>query len=243
MENDINYRKAVKRLKTKLGRVVDAAFVFKRPLGLSDALVILHGTSCSGKSTILRALARRFRGFAAVEGDRLGYMAREPDGTDGQLMNETFEFLLGAGIDQQRARRLLDTVDEFAALEGLRYPPHRTMTGLIRACCKNSVVVATCGNLPPPTWQGGFYRELTSCTGQQALHVLIAPEEADFRRRVEARNLGERMETLVAGNAWRLDRQGDYGLVLDGSEAIEPIVGMIRERIRPLASHDAPSAH
>ena len=69
MGNDINFRKTVKRLKTKLGRVVDAAFVLKRPLGLSDALVLIHGASCSGKSTVLRTLARRYRGFFALEAD------------------------------------------------------------------------------------------------------------------------------------------------------------------------------
>ena len=235
MGNDINFRKTVKRLKTKLGRVVDAAFVLKRPLGLSDALVLIHGASCSGKSTVLRKLTRRYRGFFALEADRLGYAVREPDETYAQVKEETFQCLLGAGVERQGAKQLIATVDEFAQL-GPRHPPYRTMTGLIRACLEHRVVVATCGNLPPPKGGGGFYRELSACTGMRVRHLVMAPDEVNFRKRVETRNLGGRMETLISDHAWRLDSLGDYDLVLDGSEPIAEIVGMIRESIRPMAS-------
>ena len=51
-------------------RIVDVAFLIKSPADLASGIVILHGTSCTGKSYALRWLKRKYKGCLFIEMDR-----------------------------------------------------------------------------------------------------------------------------------------------------------------------------
>jgi len=206
--------------------LVDAAFI-KKPFELSSCVIILHGASCSGKSTLLRRLRRRHTGAQFIEADDFRYTERIEDQLS--LVKEARRSLSQSGVDAKEVELLIQTINEFAALPGLRYPPYKTMIGLIKACAESDVVVTTCGNLPPPNWSGEYYARLKEATGKSVLHVLLAPTKEVHRQRAEARGLGGQFAERYQGQIWRLETKVFYDIVLSGSEDIVKIVEMIRE--------------
>lgn len=61
-------------------------------------LVVLTGSSCSGKTTLARALGDRVPGFAVHDHDEIGV----PEGADKQWRNRTTEQWIGRAVEYQR---------------------------------------------------------------------------------------------------------------------------------------------
>ena len=215
-----------------IGKIIDAVFIFKSPVGLQKIIIIIHGASCSGKSTVLRRLKRRYNGFKFVEADNFQYTVREEKKTYSAMLEKLLKLLIDGGADRGKATSLVESIHDRASLPGLLNLPYKTMAGLVEECLKNDVVIATCGNLPPPHWNGDYYRLLESCTGKGVLHVLIAPDNATYMKRVRSRCLDAKMEKLVTTNSWRLEFKKRYHLVLTGCETTKMIVAMIHASVR-----------
>jgi hypothetical protein len=219
-----------------IGKVVDAVFIFKSPFGLQKIIIIIHGASCSGKSTVMRRLKRRYNGFKFVEADNFQYTVREEKKTYSAMLEKVLKLLIDRGADRGKATSLVESIQDFASLPGLLNPPYKTMAGLVKECLENDVVIATCGNLPPPHWNGDYYRLLASCTGKGVLHVLIAPDNTTYMKRVRSRYLDAKMEKLLTTNSWRLENKQEYQLVLTGCEKTKMIVAMIHASARDVGT-------
>jgi len=228
----VMWTKPFLRLANKVRRlaniVFDAAFIVKSPAGLQRTAVILHGDSCSGKSTILRRLRRRYAGCTYMEADDLQYWKFE---ADPNVLNVALNLLADSGVEMDKARALVRSIEEFSRLPGMTYSPDRVMVELLKTCLANDAVIATCGNLPPPHGEFGYYQLLAQYTGKVILHVLIAPDDADYAKRIRSRGWAAQADNIIKNSGWRLRNRAFYDLVLTGSESNARILELIRASI------------
>jgi hypothetical protein len=105
------------------------------------------------------------------------------------------------------------------------------MVELLKACLVHDTVIATCGDLPPPSHDNGYYEMLGRYTSKTALHVLMAPESKVIAERTRMRDREAEMDRWLAGNRWRLATQAYYDLVLSGTEPTANILELIRNSI------------
>jgi len=211
-------------------KVIDAAFIVKSPAGLHRTAVILHGDSCSGKSTILRRLRRRYAGCTYVEMDKFQYWKNE---ADPDILNVALNLLTDAGVERDKSRALVRSMEEFSRLP--TYSPYRVMVEMLKKCLANDAVIATCGNLPPPHGDFGYYQLLAQCTGKVISHVLIAPDEVEYVKRIRSRGKGAQAHNIVKKSSRRLRNRAFYDLVLTGNESTVRILELIRTTKRRTA--------
>ncbi len=216
----------VRRLGNK---VIDAAFVFKSPAGLQGHAVILYGASCSGKTTILHRLRRRYAGCTYMEADDLKYWKFE---ADPNVLNVALNLLADAGVERDKSRALVRSMEEFSQLPDMVFSPYRVMVELLKTCLASDAVIATCGNMPPPHGDCGYYQLLAQCTGKAMSHVLVAPDNAVLAKRIRSRGQEEKMKGLIADNDWWLQHRAYYDLILTGNESPARILELIRASIR-----------
>lgn len=219
------WRRRFQRLASKL---FDATFIFKSSAGLQRSAVILHGDSCSGKSTVLRRLRRRYTGCTYMEADDIRYWKTK---AEPGILTVALDLLAEAGVEKDKARELVRSIEEFAGLPGMNYPPHLTMVGLLKTCLTNDAVISTCGNLPPPHETFGYYRLLAECSEKVISHVLIAPDNAEYAKRVRSRMRAGQADRLIKEYGWRLQHRAFYDLVVTGNESTARILDLIRATI------------
>jgi len=207
-------------------RIVDAAFLIKSPANLAKAVVILHGASSTGKSYALRWLNRRYKGCVCIEMDRFMYNRVLPDPG---ILKTALNLLTDAGVADNQAQALVQKIENADLLEG-KYPRHRSMVELLKACLAQDTVIATCGDLPPPRLDNGYYEMLGGYTSKTPLHVLIAPESKLHAKRLRMRGRPD-MDRWLASNSRRLSNRAYYDLVLSGTEQTANILELIRNSI------------
>lgn len=232
MEKTISkpYGVAWKRLFRRLAnKVIDAAFIVKSPAGLRRAAVILHGDSCSGKSTILRQFRRRYTGCTYLEMDSLQYWKID---ADPEILNVALKLLADAGVDMDKAKALVRSIEEFSRLPGMTHSPHRVMVELLKRCLANDAVIATCGNLPPPHGEFGYYQLLARLTGKAISHVLVAPDKAEYVKRIRSRSAIAQADSLLKNYGWRMQNRTSYDLVVTGNESMARMLELIRATIK-----------
>jgi hypothetical protein len=222
----VRWKKLFRRLANK---VIDAAFIVKSPAGLQRTAVILHGDSCSGKSTILRRLRRRYTGCKYLEMDNLQYWKID---ADPDILNVALNLLADAGVDMDKARALVRSIEEFGRRPGMTHSPHSAMVELLKICLTNDAVIATCGNLPPPHGEFGYYQLLAQCTGKSISHVLIAPDKAEYVKRIRSRSVVAQANSLIKNYGWRMQNRASYDLVVTGNESPARILELIRATIK-----------
>ena len=224
-----NYLSPVKlkgRIQRITERIVDAAFFIKAPANLSKGVVILHGTSCAGKSYAMRGLKRRYKGCVFIEMDQFLYSWVLPDPG---ILKTALDLLIDAGVPINQAKALVQKIENADLVEG--NPRHRSMVELLKACLVHDTVIATCGDLPAPGYDNGYYEMLGRYTSKTALHVLVAPESKVLEKRLIMRNREAEMDRWLAGNRWRQANQAYYDLVLSGTEPTVNILELIRNSI------------
>ena len=222
----VTWKRLFRRLANK---VFDAAFIVKSPVGLQRTAVILHGDSCSGKSTILRRLRRRYTGCTYMEMDNLGYWKV---GKDPNILDIALNLLTDAGVEMDKSRALIQSIEQFSQLPGMSYSPYTVMVELIKTCLACDAVITTCGNLPPPHGEFGYYQLLAQCSGKAISHVLIAPDEAEYARRIRSRGRAAQVDNIINNSGWRLRNRAFYHLVLTGNESTARILELIRATIK-----------
>jgi hypothetical protein len=222
----MRWKKLFRRL---VNKVIDAAFIVKSPAGLQRTAVILHGDSCSGKSTILRRLRRRYTGCKYLEMDNLQYWKID---ADPDILNVALNLLADAGVDMDKARALVRSIEEFGRRPGMTHSPHSAMVELLKTCLANDAVIATCGNLPPPHGEFGYYQLLAQCTGKSISHVLIAPDKAEYVKRIRSRSVVAQANSLIKNYGWRMQNRASYDLVVTGNESMARILELIRATIK-----------
>lgn len=215
------------RFRRLADRVIDTAAILKSPTGLQGAAVILHGASCSGKSTILRRLKRSYTGCTFLEMDDLKYWRVAPDA---DVLNAASNLLIEAGIETDKSKALVHSI-EHSDREPQKNSRHGTMVELVKACIWHDPVIATCGNLPPPNVDKGFYRLLEQSTKKTVLHVLVAPDNTVLAKRIHARRLDAQAERFIASNNRWLQNRSFYDLVLTGDEPPAEALETIRTSI------------
>jgi len=219
-----------KRLFRRLvNKAIDAVFIVKSRAGLQRTAVILHGDSCSGKSTILRQLRRRYTGCTYLEMDSLQYWKID---ADPDILNVALNLLAEAGVEKDKAKALVRSIDEFSRLPGMAHSPHRAMVEMLKTCLANDVVIATCGNLPPPHGEFGYYQLLAQCSGKAISHVLIAPDKAEYVKRIRSRSALARADSLLKNYGWRMQNRASYDLVVTGNESMARMLESIRATIK-----------
>jgi hypothetical protein len=210
-------------------KVIDAAFIVKSPVGLQGHVVVLHGDTCTGKSTILRKLRRRYKGCAYLEMDNLKYWRIE---ADQDILDEALNILTDAGVERDKSNALLRSIEQFSRLPDMVYSPYRVMVELLKTCIASNSVIATCGNLPPPHGEFGYYQLLEQCSGKAISHVLIAPDNAEYAKRIRSRGEAANMDTLINNYGWRQQNRALYDLILTGNESTPTILKLIRASVR-----------
>ena len=215
----------IRRFRRLVNIIADAAFIIKAPADLQRVAVILHGDSCSGKSTILQRLRRRYSGCTYMEADDLQYWRIKPDP---DILNIALDVLAVARVDDAKARKLVQTIEKFAELPGMTYSPYSVMVELIKTCLANDVVISTCGNLPPPHGEFGYYQLLAECSGKVISHVLVAPDSAEYAKRVRSRRRAAVADKLIKDYGWRQRHRAFYDLVVTGNESTARILELIR---------------
>jgi len=219
----------LKRLLRRLtDKVIDATYIIKTPIGLQHTAVILHGDSCVGKSTILRQLKRRYVGCAFMEADNLMYWKMK---ADPRMLSLAGNLLTDTGVEKDKANALVRSIEQFGQLPDMAYSPNSVMVELLKTCLVNDCVMATCGNLPPPHGEFGYYQLLAECTEKTMVHALIAPDKAELEKRIRSRGQVAQLETLLEGNDWRLRNKSYYNVVLTGNESTARILELIHASI------------
>jgi hypothetical protein len=208
-------------------RIVDAAFLVKSPANLAKGVVILHGASCTGKSYALRWLRRRYKGCVYIEMDRFLYNRVLPDPG---ILRAALELLTDAGVAINQAQALVQKIKNSDLVEGTD-PRYASMVELLRACLAHDIVIATCGDLPAPHVDNGYYEMLGRYTSKTPLHVLVAPESKVLAERFKMRNRQSEMDYWLAGQRWRLENRASYDLVVSGTEPTDKLLEMIRNSI------------
>ncbi len=219
--------KGIRELRRLALRVVDAAFLVKSPAALQGAAVILHGASCSGKSSVLRRLKKRYSGCTYLETDRLQYWKFE---ANPGLLNIALDLLTDAGVPVEKSRALLQSIEQ-AHREPEKSSRHGSLVELLKTCLKSDAIIATCGNLPPPNIDNDFYQLLGQCTNKTTLHVLVAPDSAVHAERIRARGRDANLKRFIASSNQRLRNGAHYDLVLNGSETTAVILDLLRVAI------------
>jgi hypothetical protein len=163
-----------------------------------------------------------------MEMDKLQYWKID---TDPDILSVALDLLVDAGMERDKARALVRSIEEFSRLPGMTYSPHRVMVELIKTCLANDVVIATCGNLPPPHGEFGYYQLLAQCSGKVISHVLIAPDDVEYAKRIRSRGKGMQADSIVKNSGWRLQNRAYYDLVLSGNESTARILELIRASI------------
>lgn len=224
-----------RRFRRLANKIIDAAFlVIKSPAGLRRSVVILHGDSCSGKSTILRRLRRRYSGCKYLEMDVFQYWKA---GADPGILNVALDLLAEAGVEKDKAKALVRSIEEFSRLPGMAHSPHRVTVELLKACLESDAVMATCGNLPPPHGEFGYYRLLAECTGKAVAHVLIAPDKAEYAKRIRSRSAIAQADSLIKNYGWRQQNRASYDLTVTGNEPPAEILESIRASLTTKAGN------
>jgi len=213
------------RLRSLTYKLIDAAFITKSPAGLQGSAVILHGASCSGKSTIIRQLNRRYAGCTYVEMDDYYGIEAGPD-----ILNDVLNWLAAADVDTDRSRALVSSIEQSHGVSQKR-SRHTAMVELLKACLSHDAVVTTCGNLPPPHIDNGYYQLLGQCTNKTVLHVLVAPDNAVHIKRIRARGRETLTKRFLNSNARWLRKREFYDLVLAGSESTAKMLESIQTSV------------
>jgi len=89
-----------------------------------------------------------------MEADDLQYWKSE---TDPDILNFAFNLLTDAGVEKDKARELIRSIEQFGKLPDMAYSPNSVMVEFLRTCFASDAVIATCGNLPPPHGNFGYY--------------------------------------------------------------------------------------
>ena len=220
----MKWRRIFRKLTNK---AIDAAFIVKSSAGLGRSIVVLHGASCSGKSTILRRLRRRYSGCTYLEMDVLQYWRKE---ADSNILGVAAKILTEAGVDSGNATMLVRCIKHAHRLPK-RNTRHRSMVELLRIGISNDTVIATCGDLPPPDVDNGYYELMAECTNKTILHVLIAPDDAVLAKRIQSRGQTAFVKEYIASNNRRLRHRAFYDLVLTGNESAAEMLALIRTAI------------
>jgi hypothetical protein len=208
-------------------RIVDAAFLIKSPANLARGVVILHGTSCTGKSYALRWLKRNYKGCVYIEMDRFLYNRVLPDPG---ILKAALDLLTDAGVAVDQAQALVQKIKN-ADLVGGKDPRYASMVELLKACLAPDTVIATCGDLPPPHVDNGYYEMLGRYTSKTPLHVLVAPESKLLAERFKMRGRESEMDHWLAGQRLRLANRASYDLVVSGTEPTAKLLELIRNSL------------
>ena len=112
-----------------------------------------------------------------------------------------------------------------------KYPRHGSMVELLKACLLHDTVIATCGDLPAPNVDNGYYEMLGRYTSKTLLHVLVAPETKVLVERFKMRDRESEMNYWLLGQRWRLANRTSYDLVVSGSEPSAKLLKLIRNSI------------
>lgn len=214
----------IRILRRAIDRVIDALVIFKSPAGLSKGIVILHGASCAGKSTILLRLKRHYNQCHYIDMDKFRYWEIE-SGTD--ELSEARSLLDEAGTDKGLVQEMLHSIEHSHRVPTGK-PRNRVMVELLRASLEFDAVAVTCGNLPPPFVADGYYSLLEKCTDHFVIHVLLAPDRHILEQRVRSRGKSAEVEEYVSSNNWWLKNSAAYDLVLNGSESTTDVIDRIR---------------
>ncbi len=208
-------------------RIIDAAFLIKSPANLGKGVVIFHGTSCTGKSYALRWLNRRYKGCEFIEMDQFLDKGVLPDPG---ILKTALDLLKDAGVAVHEAQALVKKIEN-ADLVGGKNPRHGSMVELLKACLAHDTVIATCGDLPAPNVDNGYYEMVGRYTSKTPLHVLVAPDSKVLAERFKMRGRESDMDHWLAGHRWRLENRAYYDLVLSGTESSANIMELIRNSI------------
>ena len=215
----------IKRKTTE--RIVDTAFLIKTPANLSSGVVILHGASCTGKSYALRWLKRKYKGCVFIEMDRfLGHKVLPDSG----ILKTALDLLAEAGVSVNQAHALVQKI-KTADLVGGRYPRYTSMVELLKACLLHDTVIVTCGDLPAPHVDNGYYEMLGRYTSKTPLHVLVAPEAKVLAERFKMRGRESEMDYWIVGQRWRMANRASYDLIVSGTEPSAKLLELIRDSI------------
>lgn len=206
-------------------RVIDLLVVFKSPAGLPGCTVILHGASCTGKSTILELVKRHYNQCHYVDMDIFRYWESEAGPDE---LNEAHSLLNEAHTDESLSQEMLHSIEHSHQVPGGK-SRNRVMIELLRLSLEFDTVMVTCGNLPPPFVAGDYYTLLERCTDHVVVHVLLAPDPHILEKRVRLRGRSAQLEDYVSSNNWWLKNRASYDLVLSGSESTTEVVDSIRE--------------
>ncbi len=106
------------------------------------------------------------------------------------------------------------------------------MVELIKTCLASEAVIATCGNLPPPHEDNGYYQLLGQCAGKTILHVLVAPDNAVHVKKIRSKGQTTLTKKHTASNDRWQQHKTLYDLVLTGSESAAQILELIHTTIR-----------
>jgi hypothetical protein len=159
--------------------------------------------------------------------DDLKYWRIQPDP---DVLSAASKLLAEAGVETEKSKALVHSI-EHSHREPLKNSRHGTMVELVKACIRHDPIVATCGNLPPPNVDNGFYSLLGQYTNKTILHVLVAPDNAVLAKRIHARRLDAQTERFIASNNRWLQNRSFYDLVLTGDEPPVKILDAIRTSI------------
>jgi hypothetical protein len=225
---DLRPVKLRQRIRWLTERILDAAFYIniKSPVNLSKGVVILHGSSCVGKSYVLRWLERRYKGCVFIEMDQFLYKNVLPDPG---ILKTALDLLTDAGVPVNQAKAFVQKIENVELVGG--NPRHRSMVELLKACLVHDTVIATCGDLPAPGYDNGYWEMLCRYTSKTALHVLVAPESKVLAERIRIRNREAEMDRWLVGYRWRLANRAYYDLVISGIEPTVNILELIRDSI------------
>lgn len=223
------FQRLANKVRGLANKAFDAAFIVKSPANLQGHVVILHGATCSGKTTILRQLRRRYAGCTFMEADDVKYWKSEGDPDD---LNVALNLLRDAGVETDKARALVRSMEEFSRLPDMEYSPYKVMVELLKTCLASDAVIATCGNLPPPHGDCGYYQLLAQCSGKTMSHVLIAPDKAALAKRIRSRDQTAEMDIIIAENDWWMQHREHYDLFLTGNESPATMLELMRASIR-----------
>jgi len=151
---------------------------------------------------------------------------------DPDILNVALNLLADAGVEKDKAKALVRSIDEFSRLPGMTYSPHSVMVELLKTCLANDAVIATCGNLPPPHGEFGYHQLLAQCSGKAISHVLIAPDKAEYVKRIRSRSVVAQANSLIKNYGWRMQNRASYDLVVTGNESMARILELIRATIK-----------
>jgi hypothetical protein len=190
----------------------------------------------------MRRLESAYSDCKYVEIDVLGYWKSDPDPS---ILDRAANFLAEAGVSDDASIKLVQLIEQSHRWQGR--PRHLVMVELLNQCLLHDVLITTCGSLPPPNVDNGFYPLLEKCTNKRLLHVLVAPDEEELRRRLRLRETEIRAARAIATtnhwlekpaskaaraiattNHW-LEERALYDMVLTGNEPATVLLEMLHD--------------